>query len=197
MIREFVTINRGTLKGGAITSIGDECLLMACCHVAHDCEIGDKVILANNVMLAGHARVGMGASISGGSGGQQFVTIGDFAYVGGMSRCVQDVPPFMIVEGHPSRVRGLNVIGLSRAGFSEDDVEALRVAFRRIYRSGLPRARSLELLRSDPEATPHVLQLVESLERTEQGAKGRYREILRVEFARLGQERIYGGARTS
>lgn len=195
MIREFVTINRGTVKGGAITSIGNECLLMACCHVAHDCEIGDKVILANNVMLAGHARVGTGASISGGSGGQQFVTIGDYAYVGGMSRCVQDVPPFMIVEGHPSRARGVNVIGLARAGFAEDDIESLRVAFRRIFRSGLPRARSLELMRSDPEASPHVLQLVEALERTERGAKGRYRESLREEFARLGQERIYGGAR--
>lgn len=197
MIREFVTINRGTVKGGALTKIGNDCLLMACSHVAHDCEIGDKVILANNVMLAGHARVGTGASISGGSGGQQFVTIGDYAYVGGMSRCVQDVPPFMIVEGHPSRVRGVNVIGLSRAGFAEDDIEALRVAFRRIYRSGLPRARSLELVRTDPVATGNVLRLVESLELTEQGAKGRYRESLRGEFARLGQERIFGSARTS
>jgi UDP-N-acetylglucosamine acyltransferase len=195
MIREFVTVNRGTLKGGAITSIGSDCLLMACCHVAHDCEIGDKVILANNVMLAGHARVGKGASISGGSGGQQFVTIGDYAYVGGMTRCVQDVPPFMIVEGHPSRVRGVNVIGLARAGFPEEDIEALRVAFRRIYRSGHPRARSIELLRSDPSSTPQVIQLLDSLEQTEQGAKGRYREILREQFARLGQERIYGAAR--
>ena len=193
MIREFVTVNRGTLKGGAVTRVGDECLLMACCHVAHDCELEDRVILANNVMLAGHTRVEQGANVSGGVGSHHFVTIGSYAYVGGLSRLVQDVPPFMIVEGHPSRVRGVNVIGLQRAGFAEESIESLRVAFRRIYRTGMTRRRTLELIRADPSSSEQVLQLVEALEESERGLKGRYRESLREEFARLGAERLASG----
>lgn len=195
MIREFVTINRGTVKGGAVTRVGSGCLLMACCHVAHDCELEDRVILANNVMLAGHARVEEGANVSGGVGSHHFVTIGSYAYVGGLTRLVQDVPPYMIVEGHPSRVRGVNVIGLQRAGFAEDDVEALRVAFRRIYRSGMTRRRTLELLRAELAASQPVMRLVEALEEADRGTKGRYRESLREEFARKGAERLNGGSR--
>lgn len=195
MIREFVTVNRGTLKGGALTQVGNECLLMACCHVAHDCELEDRVILANNVMLAGHTRVERGANVSGGVGSHHFVTIGSYAYVGGLTRLVQDVPPFMIVEGHPSRVRGVNVVGLQRAGYSEEAIESLRIAFRRIYRTGMTRKHTLELLRADPASTDQVLQLVEALEASERGSKGRYREGLREEFARLGAERLANGER--
>jgi UDP-N-acetylglucosamine acyltransferase len=194
MIREFVTINRGTVKGGAITRVGNGCLLMACCHVAHDCEIGDRVILANNVMLAGHVRIEEGANISGGVGTHHFVTIGSYAYVGGLTRIVQDVPPFMIIEGHPSRVRGVNVVGLQRAGYEEGDIEALRVAFRRIYRSGMTRKRTLELVRADPTTPACVTRLVDALEEADRGSKGRFRESLREEFARQGAERLLRGA---
>lgn len=191
-IREFVTINRGTVKGGGTTTIGSDCLLMACCHVAHDCDIRDGVILGNNVLLAGHVFVDTGANVSGAAAAHHFTTIGAYSYVGGLTRVVQDVPPYMILEGHPSRVRGVNVIGLKRAQFTENQVEVLRQAFRRIFRSGEPRRRVLEALRQENSQEEQVLHLVDSLERTEIGAKGRYRESLREEFARTGAELLFG-----
>jgi len=189
-IREFVTINRGTVKGGGITQVGNDCLLMACCHVAHDCEIRDRVIMGNEVMLAGHVLVEEQANISGGAGTHHFTTIGAFAYVGGMTRMPQDVPPYMIFEGHPGRVRKVNEIGLQRGGYSEVAIEELRTAFRRIFRSGLPRSQTLKELKSEMPDSPLVAHLIRSLENTERGTKGRYRESLREEFARLGSERI-------
>ena len=189
-IREFVTINRGTLKGGGVTRIGNDCLLMACCHVAHDCELRDRIIMGNNVLLAGHVLVERNANISGGAAAHHFVTIGAFAYVGGMTRMVQDVAPYIILEGHPSRVRGVNVIGLQRGGFAEEEIEHLRNAFRRIYRSGAPRKRTISELRAELPASPALAHLLESLENTESGAKGRYREVLRDQFLRAGQERV-------
>jgi UDP-N-acetylglucosamine acyltransferase len=189
-IREFVTINRGTVKGGGITRVGSDCLLMACCHVAHDCEIRDRVIMGNEVMLAGHVLVEEQANISGGAGTHHFVTIGAFAYVGGMTRMPQDVPPYMIFEGHPGRVRKVNEIGLQRGGYSEPAIEELRSAFRRIFRSGLPRSQTLKELKVEMAGSPLVAHLIRSLENTEQGAKGRYRESLREQFARTGSERI-------
>lgn len=193
-IREFVTINRGTVKGGGVTTIGSDCLLMACCHVAHDCELADRVILANGALLAGHVYVGTGASVSGASAAHHFTTIGDFAYVGGMTRVPQDVPPFMLVEGHPARVRRVNDVGLERAGFSEEDIASLHHAHKRLWRSktSQPRSQVLRELRDSPDVTQVVLTLIEALERTEMGHKGRYRESLRSEYARRGRERILG-----
>ncbi len=195
-IREFVTINRGTLKGGGITRVGSDCLLMACCHVAHDCELEDRVIMANGALLAGHVYVGQGASISGACVAHHFITIGRQAYCGGMSRISQDVPPFMLIEGHPARVRRVNDVGLSRAGFSERDIESLNRAFRRIWRSKTTesRHRILSDLRAESDTTPVVLELVEALEKTELGLKGRYRESLRAQFARAGEQLILGEA---
>jgi UDP-N-acetylglucosamine acyltransferase len=189
-IREFVTVNRGTVKGGGVTRIGNHCLLMACCHVAHDCEIEDRVILGNNALLAGHVRVGTRANISGGAGAHHFVSIGPLAYVGGLSRLVQDVPPFMIVEGHPSRVRGVNVVGLARAGHAEDAIERLRDAYKQIYRSKErePRRRLLERVKAESGGDDLVGRLVSALQDTELGPKGRYRETLKEEFARRGRE---------
>ncbi len=193
-IREFVTINRGTVKGGGVTSVGNHCLLMACCHVAHDCELSDRVILGNNVLLAGHVLVENFANISGAAAAHHFATIGAYAYVGGLTRINHDVPPFMILEGHPSRVRNVNSVGLARQGFTKEEIEPLQQAFRKIYRSGEPRARILESLKTESTGSPLVKQLVEALQRNELGAKGRYRESLREEFARLGAERIHGKA---
>lgn len=193
-IREFVTMNRGTVKGGGVTRIGNDNMLMACCHVAHDCELRDKIILANGVLLAGHVLVEENANVSGGAAAHHFVTIGAYAYIGGMSRMVQDVPPFMILEGHPSRVRGVNVIGLQRGGIPESDIEDLREAFKRIWRSGDPRSKTLEDLRAQYAQSGPVMRLVRELEQTDTGAKGRYRESLRAEFMRVGQERLLSGA---
>ena len=196
-IREFVTINRGTIKGGGYTRIGDNNLLMACCHVAHDCEIEDNVILGNGVLLAGHVLVEHNANVSGMAGAVAFVTIGAYSYVGAMTRMSRDVPPFMIVEGHDSRVRGVNVIGLERGGVSTEDSDALRSAFKRIFRSIQSRRPVLEEIRDEPRLNPYVKRLVESMCRTDAGYKGRYRESLREEFTRLGVERIIEGGGSS
>ena len=191
-IREFVTINRGTVKGGGLTVVGNDALLMACCHVAHDCEVGDRALLANNVLLAGHVQVGEDAIINGGAAAHQFVSVGRGAYIGGLTRLVHDAPPYLIIEGHPARVRKINVIGLQRLGFGSEEIQPLREAFRQIYRTGEPRARVLGRLAPLAEESTLVRELVESLERTGMGAKGRYRESQRDEYARLGQRRILG-----
>jgi len=188
-VREFVTINRGTVKGGGVTKVGNDCLLMACSHIAHDCEIDDGVILANNVLLAGHVKVGRRANISGSAAAHHFVTIGEFAYVGGLSRMVQDVPPYVILEGHPSRVRDLNKIGMLRGGMSEEEVALMKDVFRRVFRTDKPRTQVCAELREGPEfESPQVAHLVESLENADKGHKGRYRELLREDFARAGAE---------
>jgi UDP-N-acetylglucosamine acyltransferase len=189
-IREFVTINRGTVKGGGITRVGNDCLLMACCHVAHDCELGDRVIMANGVLLAGHVLVGKGANVSGACAAHHFVTIGPYAYVGGMTRINVDVPPYIVYEGHPARVRGVNAVGLRRAGYEEPMIEELWHAYRRLFRSGEPRRLCLEALRRDPSTSELTHELVAAMERTELGLKGRHRESLRVEFERQGRARI-------
>ena len=132
------------------------------------------------------------ANISGGAAAHHFVTIGAFAYVGGMTRMVQDVPPFMILEGHPSRVRGVNVIGLQRGGLPDAEIEHLRTAFKRVFRSGDPRKRTLEDMKQEFAGSALVERLVRSLERTELGAKGRYRESLRATFMEQGKREILG-----
>ncbi|MHC4261327.1 MAG: acyl-ACP--UDP-N-acetylglucosamine O-acyltransferase [Planctomycetota bacterium] len=191
-IREFVTINRGTVKGGGVTRIGSGNLLMACCHVAHDCDIADHVIIGNNTLLAGHIKVEERANISGGVGGNHFVTIGAYCYVGGMTRMVHDVPPFMILEGHPSSVRGVNIIGLQRAGIDSDEIQSLREAHKRIWRTLGTRAEALADLSELARTSPNVDRLVEALENTATSSKGRYREILRDRFMAEGRRRILG-----
>lgn len=134
-IREYVTINRAT-GAGAATVIGNGNLLMAYVHVAHNCIIGDSVVIANGVSLAGHVHIESKATIGGVLGIHQFVHIGRLAMVGGMSRIDRDVPPYMLVEGNPARVRSLNLVGLKRAGMSADQIAELKKAFRTLYRSG-------------------------------------------------------------
>ncbi len=192
-IREFVTINRATVKGGGVTRVGNDTLMMACSHVAHDCEIQDGVILGNGVLLAGHVLVERCANLSGLAGAVAFVSIGTFAYVGAMTRMNRDVPPYMIVEGHDSRARGVNVVGLERGGIPSSDIEALRAAYRRIFRSGHSRSPVLEKMATEEHASPYVANLVAAMRRTEIGYKGRYRESLREEFARLGARRVLEG----
>jgi len=146
-IREYVTINRATGAGEA-TIIGSDTLLMAYVHVGHNCVIEDQVIIANAVALAGHIYIESKARISGVLGIHQFVRIGRLAMIGGMSRIDRDVPPYMLVEGNPSRVRSLNQVGLQRAGLANADdgkvLQSLKKAFRMIYRSGLTLNQALE-----------------------------------------------------
>lgn len=117
-IREFVTVNRGTYKEQGQTRLGSHNLLMAYCHIAHDCVLGNHIIMANGVQLGGHVRIHDFAAFGGLVAVHHFVTVGQYAFVGGLARVIHDVPPYTIVEGHPARVRALNVIGLERHGFS-------------------------------------------------------------------------------
>ncbi|MDJ0898680.1 MAG: acyl-ACP--UDP-N-acetylglucosamine O-acyltransferase [Xenococcus sp. MO_188.B8] len=135
-IREYVTINKATEEGEA-TVIGNDNLLMAYAHVAHNCLIGDEVIIANSVAMAGHVCIESQAVISGVLGVHQFVHIGKMAMVGGMSRINRDVPPYMLVEGNPAKVRSLNFVGLKRRGLSPGDLRQLKKAFRILYHEGL------------------------------------------------------------
>lgn len=149
-IREYVTINRATDAGGA-TLIGNGNLLMAYVHVAHECVIADQVVIANAVALAGHVHIESKAFIGGVLGIHQFVHIGRLAMLGGMSRIDRDVPPYMLVEGNPSRVRSLNLVGLERAGIASAELGYLKKAYRILYRSGLPLNQALEQLDLLPE----------------------------------------------
>ena len=135
-IREYVTVNKATEEGEA-TIIGNGNLLMAYSHVAHNCVIENEVIIANNVAMAGHVCIESRAVVSGVLGIHQFVHIGRMAMVGGMSRINRDVPPYVLVEGNPARVRSLNFVGLKRRGFSKEELRNLKKAFRILYSEGL------------------------------------------------------------
>jgi UDP-N-acetylglucosamine acyltransferase len=135
-IREHVTINTGTEGGGMVTRIGDHCLLMVGAHVAHDCQVGDNVIMANNATLAGHVVIEEYARLGGLSAVHQFVRIGRHAMVGGMSGVERDVIPYGQVIGNRARLTGLNIIGMQRAGYGREEIQALRAAYQVLFASG-------------------------------------------------------------
>ena len=180
-VREHVTIHRGTDNGGGVTSIGDSNLLMVGCHVAHDCVIGDEVVIANQVMLAGHVIIEDHASIGGGAGVHHFTTIGCSAFVGGLARVSRDVPPYTIVEGHPSEVRALNVIGLSRRGFSAEDIDAMKDAFKRIFRGNSNVSGHVEDLRAEYPHVKAVQTLCDAITASSSGTHGRALEAQRTD----------------
>ncbi len=159
-IREFVTIHRATGEGQR-TEIGDHNFLMAYAHVAHNCRVGSHVILVNNAQLAGHVVVEDYAFVSGLVGVHQFTRIGAHSMVGGMSRINQDVPPFMLVEGNPPRVYGPNLVGLRRRGFSREVIQALKEAYRLIWRTpGLTTEEALQRLTASFGALAEIQHLV-------------------------------------
>lgn len=145
VIREYVTINKAT-GAGEETRIGNGNLLMAYVHVGHNCVIEDSVIIANSVALAGHVHIESRARLSGVLGVHQFVHIGSLAMVGGMARIDRDVPPYMLVEGNPARIRSLNLVGLKRAGIDTSEFQILKNAFRILYRSELTFKEAIEQL---------------------------------------------------
>ena len=133
VIREYVTMNPGTEGGGMVTRIGDSCLFMVGVHVAHDCQIGNEVIMANNATLAGHVKVGDFAVFGGLSAVHQFVRIGQYAMVGGVTGVERDVIPYGSVLGDRARLSGLNIIGMQRRGFSREEIQALRNAYQALF----------------------------------------------------------------
>jgi len=161
-IREYVTINRATGAGEA-TVIGDRNLLMAYVHVAHNCVLEDSIVIANGVALAGHVHIETKATIGGVLGIHQFVHIGRLAMVGGMSRIDRDVPPYMLVEGNPARVRSLNLVGLKRMGMNGESLGALKKAFRTLYRSDYTFNQALKELHqiSNQEQVQHLRLFLE------------------------------------
>ena len=175
IFREFVTVHTGTELGGGPTRMGDNCLLMACSHVAHDCVLGNHVELVNNALLAGHIHVDDRAIISGGAAMHHWVTVGTLAFVGGLSRIVQDVPPYMIVEGNPSKVRGVNIVGLRRAGCSMEQIQMMKRAHRLVYRSQLTRKEALDQLEAEVQ-TSEIKCLADFVRRSIAGKQGRARQ---------------------
>ncbi len=133
VIREHVTINPGTEGGGMVTRVGDGCLFMVGVHVAHDCQLGDNIVMANNATLAGHVSIGDGAVFGGLSAVHQFVRVGRHAMVGGVTGVERDVIPFGSVLGDRARLQGLNIIGMQRHGFTRDEIQAARTAYQMLF----------------------------------------------------------------
>ncbi|MEE2719321.1 MAG: acyl-ACP--UDP-N-acetylglucosamine O-acyltransferase [Planctomycetota bacterium] len=180
-IREHVTIHRGTGNGGGATTVGSGNLIMVGAHIAHDCRIGEETVIANQVMLAGHVVVEDFASIGGGAGIHHFATIGTCSFVGGLARVSRDVPPFMIVEGHPSEVRAVNAVALARRGFGDEHIDAIKDAFRRIFRSSGSTSEQLGQLRAEYASIQAVGSLCDALEASAAGTHGRALEAGRAD----------------
>lgn len=167
--REFTTASRGTIQGGGVTRIGAGNLFMAYSHVAHDCVVGDGVVLANSVALAGHVEVGDKAVLSGLVAVHQYARIGRCAMVGGGGMVAQDVPPFMIAQGDRARLFGLNIVGLRRAGLPADTIAALKRAYRELFGQGLPLRIAMEHAREHFVDVPEVTELLAFIEASNRG----------------------------
>lgn len=170
-IREFVTINSSCGEDTSVI-VGDDCLIMAYCHVAHNCVVGNRVIMSNNATLAGHVEVGDYAVIGGMTPIHQFVRIGSYAMVGGMSRVTHDVPPYTIGAGIPYKFGGLNVVGLKRHGFSLDIRKELSQAFKCVYRSELTLSEALNKIETELKPYPEVLNFLAFCRSSKRGLMG-------------------------
>jgi len=167
--REFVTVNRGTEGGGGRTVLGDNNFLMAYCHVAHDCKIGNNVILANSASLAGHIVIEDHAIVGGLVGIHQFVRIGTHAMVGGLSAIPKDVPPYVLVSGVRVRPRGLNLVGLKRHGFPPEVITELKTAYKILYRSNLTVQKAVERVKEENLNSSEVRHLADFVRSSERG----------------------------
>jgi len=174
-IREYVTVNRATAAGGGVTRVGNGVFLMAYCHVAHDCHVGDRVIVANAATLGGHVEIGANAIIGGLVGVHQFVRIGSFAMVGALSGLPLDIPPYVTaVVGRGQKGRGLyglNLIGLRRNRFSEETIAELKKTYRILFRSGLPMQEALARAEEDTAPIPEVRHLLDFIRSSKRGVQ--------------------------
>jgi UDP-N-acetylglucosamine acyltransferase len=170
IIREFVTLHRGTVKGGGKTVIGNENFIMAYSHVAHDCQIGNQVIMANGATLAGHILVEDFAIIGGLTAIHQFCQVGAYAIIAGVSGILLDIPPYTKAQGVRAKLFGLNTVGLKRANFSEETMRALKKAYRIIFRSSLTLEKAMKQVGEDEIfQTPEVQHLLEFIKRSKRG----------------------------
>lgn len=168
VLREYSTINRGSTASGK-TSVGARCFLMTYVHVAHDCHIGNDVIIANGVQMAGHVTIGDRANISGLTPIHQFCSIGTLAFVGGGSRVNQDVPPYVKAVGNPMQLYGLNSVGLQRAGFSPEVKLALKRAYRLLFNSDFTISQGIARARAELPALPEIENFLKFVETSQRG----------------------------
>ena len=168
VFRECTTVNRGTLPG-AKTVIGNHNLFLSYCHIAHDCTVGNHVIFSNNGTLAGHVVVEDHVILGGLTAVHQFCRLGKHAITGGCSKIVQDVPPFMIVDGNPAAVRGVNIVGLQRHGFDESAIRPLKEAYKTLFMRGNNNAEALAELESLSSTSPAVAHLAAFIESSQRG----------------------------
>ncbi|HEX4053934.1 MAG TPA: acyl-ACP--UDP-N-acetylglucosamine O-acyltransferase [Tepidisphaeraceae bacterium] len=178
IFREGVTVNTGTSEGEGFTRVGSHNLLMANSHIGHDAQFADDCVLANNVMIAGHVVCASHVNMMGGAGVHHFVTIGEYAYIGGAARIHHDVPPYMKVDG-ADKVRGVNDVGLLRAGFSAQEITELEEVCRKLFYRRKPLARAMAEFDTLNGINPRVKLLVEFLRRRGRSRHGRYLESLR------------------
>lgn len=164
IFRESVTVNRGTQRGGGVTRIGSRNLLMAYAHVAHDCIIGNNVILANATTLGGHVRIDDFAILGGIVAIHQFIRIGTYAFIGGKSGLRMDMPPYMLAFGAPGKLYGPNLVGLRRHGFPRNTIQALKSSYRIMFRSGLTLTEAIDRIRAEVESTPEVDNLIQFMQ---------------------------------
>lgn len=169
IVREFVTINNGTVKGGGLTRIGNHCLFMAYVHIAHDCQLSDHVVIANTSNFAGHVMVEDHVRIGGVCSFNQFITVGRFAYIAGESAVNKDVLPFTMVQGNYAVSRATNKIGLERAGFDKDEIENIHRAIRALLMGNRTIDEALELISQECSPSPNIEHLVNFVRRSERG----------------------------
>lgn len=169
IVREFVTLHRGTEGGGAETVIGNDNLFMAYSHVAHDCRVGNRVILANGSTLAGHVTVDDFAILGGLSAVHQFTRVGCHVMISGGSMVAQDIPPYTIAQGDRAKTVGLNLVGLQRRGFSESSIRGIKRAYKLVYRSGLRLELALEKIAAEVEETPELKVFIDFIRGSERG----------------------------
>ena len=168
VVREYTTINRGTTASG-VTRVGSHCFIMSYVHLAHDCHLGDGVIIANGTQLAGHVTIEDRATLSGLVAVHQFGTIGTFAFVGGCSRVNQDIPPYVKAVGNPIELYGLNTIGLQRADFPSETISALKRVYRLIFNSELNLTQAIDRARTELPPLPEVERLLEFVSSAQRG----------------------------
>ena len=169
VIREFVTINRGTVEGGGITKLGNANLIMAYSHIAHDCQIGNRIVLANSSTLGGHILVEDYAIVGGVVAIHQFVRVGCYAIIGGASAAPQDIPPYMTASGNRAKLYGLNLVGLKRHGFPETTIASLKQAYRILFRSHLPLRKAIEKVEQEVPEIPEIRHLLDFIKNSKRG----------------------------
>lgn len=168
-IRELCTFSRGSMQGGGITRIGNRNWIMACVHIAHDCNLGDDIIMANNASLAGHVTVGNHAILSGYSLIHQFCTVGEHSFTSFASHVNQSIPPYVTVAGEKAKVKGVNTEGLKRRGYSSEQISQIRRAYKALYREGKPLEEAKAVLTEMAVDSPEVQPMVDFLKLAERG----------------------------